>query len=567
MTDVDKFSSLVLSQKKSEAKLQLFPQFKREILIGIEISYSEGFNLSLLKEFSSLQSIRLSNNYMKRIDFTLLPQRPKLRKIEVIDCVSLQNIEFGDDIAYESLVTLRISRTDISNLNLDFLERSPLLQELHLQQISNTNYIEKGYSRYSWWYKRRYYQDCEEEGYDRYDLEITEYPSRLKMLDLRFLDDHPNLRVLDLSYNEETSFIFQKHPPKMLEYVNLSHNTIEELEFSWFISRNIRSINLERSGVGKLSLEGIQAAQSIRELNLKHNSITALDLIPLKDLDGIESIDLSRNRLQSIDLTPIQTFRYLKYLILESNDLERIDLRPLRELPLTHILIGDCKLTEVDLSPLTSLKNLQVLRLTRNRLEEIDLSPLAGLKFLKKIQLARNQLRSLSLEPLRGKQYLNELNLDRNPFEEVNMDALKSIPHIDFIDITYASEKSKIDITPILRNHSHSWVNVGEDENFKVNVKELNDINLDGNPLIDHPSVLEAIDFKENAKDILGARTKAFAIKAVENHDDVIDLLTQRMMEERMDVSNALVDRIREMRKTKDNSQKSGGKTNSETSH
>ncbi len=549
VNDRDRFSGIVLKLKREDNPIQLYPHFIHNRLFKMEISYADHLDLSILDSFEELQSLKITSCYMKSVDFSRMSSIHKLRSIEISDCPNLNHIEFGKQINPQNLTSLRISRTGVKRLDLGFLVHAGNMRELYLKQVSNMDYIENGYSRYSWWYKRRYYQDCEDEGLDRYELEVAHYPSGLKVLDLSFLDQLPNLRILDVSYNEGTTINFQRIPPPLLEYVDLSVNSIPLLELSWFITRNLRTILLERTGISSIDLRRISQSKFIREINLRQNKLEEIDLSPLSEVRALQSLNLSRNRLKKLDLSPLSGMRGLKYVILESNDLQKIDLSPLSNLPITHLFIGDNKLEDIDLSPLQTLPSLQVLRLTRNCLRMIDLSPLSSCKFLKKLQLARNRLESLSLEPLRGFNHLNELNLDRNPFREVNMDALRDIPQIDFIDITYVSEKSSIDITPILKQHHRSWINVGEEERFEIDVKEIADVNLEGSPLVDHPSVLDAIDFEENAKELLGAKTPSFAIKAVENHDDVIDLLTQRMLEERSDVSRAIQDRIRKMRK------------------
>ena len=255
----------------------------------------------------------------------------------------------------------------------------------------------------------------------------------------------------------------------------------------------------------------------------------------------------------------------MAFIDLQSNDLCEIDLAPVASLNNLQVLyLGDNLLNSINIRALANCKALVILRLTRNNLKEIDLSPLKSCKYLRKIQLARNQIEKLDLDPLRGKQYLDEINLDRNPFSELDLSALEDVPRVDFIDLTKISKESKVDVTPILSNHSDAWVNLSEEEDFSVDAKKLADYDLNHSRLIEEKSILNAIDFENDSKELLESKTNAFAKKAVEKHENVEDLLVQRLLEDRSEVSAVIRKRVRELGKQKQ--EKLGSKADRKTS-
>ncbi|MFX1559350.1 MAG: leucine-rich repeat domain-containing protein [Promethearchaeota archaeon] len=87
-------------------------------------------------------------------------------------------------------------------------------------------------------------------------------------------------------------------------------------------------------------------------------------------------------------------------------------------------------LTEVDLSPLGSCKDLEYLSLAVNKLESIDLTPLQNLKQLRHLDLSHNRLKSIDLTPLAGCENLVYLYLQENMFPEVNIAPLFGLNHL-----------------------------------------------------------------------------------------------------------------------------------------
>eukprot|EP00792_Barthelona_sp_PAP020_P007918 TRINITY_DN3182_c0_g1_i2.p1 TRINITY_DN3182_c0_g1~~TRINITY_DN3182_c0_g1_i2.p1 ORF type:complete len:874 (-),score=230.19 TRINITY_DN3182_c0_g1_i2:1424-4045(-) len=128
---------------------------------------------------------------------------------------------------------------------------------------------------------------------------------QLKILNLshnniNFLDESlallPNLRVLDLSYNQ----IKEIHNLTMCESLvelNLSHNCIESMEEFVFELPNISKLNISHNQI--CSTSGIEKLVQITEINISYNLLSSIvnDISKLSVLPNLHSLDVSNNPL------------------------------------------------------------------------------------------------------------------------------------------------------------------------------------------------------------------------------------------------------------------------------
>lgn len=557
MSDRDLFQRVKRDLSRTNKGVYMVPKFYGDALAYLSISNShEVIDLGSFTVFQNLQGLIIQNNNFAVLNLDPLEELSHLKSLiikenQFLDTMSLKIVRKLPELNF-----LSINRNAFKALDLFELSHARQLVELNLREISGAaNYRDpENMSYYDYWRSKRYYQDCEAAGYNRYDLDLDDCHSYLKTLDLRFLAKHPSLQEVNLSLNggvKET--LFPESAPLVLEELNLSDNDLSQIDLGKFSTPYLQKLTIARSNVERISLNGLEKASDLYYFSLKHNLLDDIDLTPLSEGRELKILELSRNRLKNIDLSPLKKLQHLKVLDLESNDLQSINLEAIREMRELQVLrLGDNLLTNVDLSPLRGNRSLRILRLTRNNLRFVDLEPLEDLTMLQKVQIARNQLEKLSLEPLRGKQYINEINLDRNQFVELNIEALEDIPGVDFIDLTNATTRSKVDITSILSHQSHAWVQLGEELDLTVDVDKIKDVEIMNSRLVEHEAVEKAIDFKKNSKKLLDSKTDYFAVKAVENHEDIDDLMTQRLIENRFSVADKIAKRLKELHEDDD---------------
>ena len=169
-------------------------------------------------------------------------------------------------------------------------------------------------------------------------------------------------------------------------------------------------------------------------------------LAPLTKEKMLQLTTLKADHRGIVDLTGLEFATYLKELYLGGRN--RItDLRPLANLTnLTQLHIwhrevaGMSPVTNLDISPLSGLINLERLSLENNGIS--DISPLAGLKELQLLGLSDNSIEDLS--PLAGLKKLHHLNLSDN-----NIKDLSPLTGLTNLEELWIENNSVTDFSPL----------------------------------------------------------------------------------------------------------------------
>ncbi len=137
---------------------------------------------------------------------------------------------------------------------------------------------------------------------------------------------------------------------------------------------------------------------------------------------------------------------------------------------------------EIELEPISSCHQLQVLELSKNQIQEIDLNPLASCSKLRRIRIRENRLESINLWPLSGNDSLEEIDLASNDIKE--LDASPVLPRsLVILDWTV-----KVLLNPVFR--------------YTLRLRDMSRIRMEGS----HPDtetltpMIEWIDYKEQSK-------------------------------------------------------------------
>ena len=156
---------------------------------------------------------------------------------------------------------------------------------------------------------------------------------------------------------------------------------------------------------GILDITGLEFATNLRGLDLRQNPIT--DLRPLSNLTQLVEFHFWHVpvRPTNLDLRPLATLINLEMLSLDGNWIS-------------------------DIRPLMGLKKLRRLHLSNNQIE--DVSPLAGLTELWQLWLERNPIRDLT--PLSGLN-LTDLNISNNPIKGSDISPLAALKELRTLDL------------------------------------------------------------------------------------------------------------------------------------
>lgn len=177
---------------------------------------------------------------------------------------------------------------------------------------------------------------------------------------------------------------------------------------------------LDASGRGIESLEGIEMLPNLRRLNLSGNRVE--DVEPLTSLTRLTMLDVQDNYIANLEAVNFHRLADLP-------ELSELVLRNNRESAHPEDPDGVRRIS--DISVLSEFRSLEVLDLANNHVE--DISPLSRLESLRVLNLQGNRLTENALEPLRDLARLEHLNLRENDLRE--LDPLSSLGQLEYLNL------------------------------------------------------------------------------------------------------------------------------------
>jgi Leucine-rich repeat (LRR) protein len=243
-----------------------------------------------------------------------------------------------------------------------------------------------------------------------------------------------------------------------------SHIPVHELE---------TLTELDASGRGIESLEGIEMAPNLRRLDLGGNRVR--DLEPLTALSRLGALDLRDNYISDLERVNMAS-------LVDLPELSELSLRNNRESAHPEDPDGVRRIS--DISILARFQTLEILDLGNNHLE--DISPLSGLTALRVLNLQGNRLTEDAGEALRNLGRLEHLNLRENDLRDI--EALDSLVQLKYLNL-HSNERIE-SIQPIaslteLRTLILRGVPIGEDAGVLRELPKLERLNLRDTGLVD----------------------------------------------------------------------------------
>ena len=139
------------------------------------------------------------------------------------------------------------------------------------------------------------------------------------------LEDFPNLKILDLSYNE-LSKIEGLDSLKKLEILNLQNNQIRKIEGLDYLQQ-LKKLYLTRNCIGRL--EGLQYCMALEELTLSHQKLGHHEHLIIEEdsaigmSNSLQSLELNDCRVK--DTYNLQFLRFLHSLQLKNNLIDSVE--------------------------------------------------------------------------------------------------------------------------------------------------------------------------------------------------------------------------------------------------
>jgi Leucine-rich repeat (LRR) protein len=206
----------------------------------------------------------------------------------------------------------------------------------------------------------------------------------------------------------------------------------------------ITDLNLENKGIK--DLKGIEKCINLKRLILANNSIKNIQ--PIVNLKELEELDLTSNPIENIepikDLINLRSLTFGQHTTGETIKAKITTLEPLRKLINLEVLrLGHLKLNQIDLSPISQLKNLKELNLQGTGISDLssiqnltnleilwlhwgayemrisDISKLSKLTNLKVLDLDGDTVSDFT--PILGMKRLNELSVWGNRIKDLSV--------------------------------------------------------------------------------------------------------------------------------------------------
>ena len=123
-------------------------------------------------------------------------------------------------------------------------------------------------------------------------------------------------------------------------------------------------------------------------------------------------------------MKPLEYCKNLEEIEIIFTNIKRIELSPLENLPIKRINISGNLLENINLEPLSKMRELERMELSENNLREIDLRPLEELKKIEMIDLHGNLLKEIDFKPLRYKNIIRIHADSFNTFKQIELKPL-----------------------------------------------------------------------------------------------------------------------------------------------
>lgn len=173
---------------------------------------------------------------------------------------------------------------------------------------------------------------------------------------------------------------------------------------------------------------------------------TSIDLSILSNRQNIKKLKLYLFNSEELDLSPLSSLTNLEELSIESRRIR--DTTYYQPNPTNKELYT---LREIDLSPLSGMLSLKRLSISRTELREIDLSPLSSCNSLEKLSIWDNEwLTYIDLWPLRKCRNLDDVHvMNHKGVLHVNISGLYGCPSREIIHILGDTQHNKFYCDPI----------------------------------------------------------------------------------------------------------------------
>ncbi|KAL9978290.1 hypothetical protein ACROYT_G015789 [Oculina patagonica] len=409
--------------------------------------------------FHSMGSLRILDlrwNEIRTLNSDVFRDLKELREL----LLGVNKIEGLPDGIFQTLSNLQI--LDISSNQIEMLPRGILANVITLQRLdASLNKINELYNET--------FRNLS--SLVRLNLERN----RIANLPAGVFDNLKSLSYLNLLGNK-----IEILPPgvfrnlKTLKTLELGSNKIKELPTGVFQETNLlRHLDLGVNSIKYLEADVFQKMTLLETLNLRINEIGNIPRDSFKNLKELRQLYLMTNKLVFLEDGLLQSNTKLGKLELSENQLTTIPANLMGNLSsLLTLTLGDNQLKEIP-QQVGSMKNLQLLDLSRNKIERIPVRLLAKLNQLKLLTLQRNRISSISSQTFANLTDLEYLLLNKNTLSSIPDEAFLNLRKLKILMLSDNKIVSVGDKAFIIGNSS-SRISMNEGEIGSLAFKDKN---------------------------------------------------------------------------------------------
>eukprot|EP00090_Calanus_glacialis_P019644 TRINITY_DN30137_c0_g1_i1.p1 TRINITY_DN30137_c0_g1~~TRINITY_DN30137_c0_g1_i1.p1 ORF type:complete len:1191 (-),score=181.26 TRINITY_DN30137_c0_g1_i1:163-3735(-) len=298
----------------------------------------------------------------------------------------------------------------------------------------------------------------------------------------------PHLKLLDLSNNEITSLESNTLPGwASLEDLRLQKNFIRFIAPDVFSNSSIKILDMSNNQINHLP-PSLFHSIPLQSLSLANNTLSSLPTDVFHGQKQLEILDLSGNLLVSSQLTPTltQDMFSLMEIDLGGNQIDNVQPDFLSTMPnLQALKLNGNKIQALKMSPdLFQLRNLDV---SSNKLVKITADNFNGLESLTHLSLANNQIQTIHTATFRNASQILVLDISDNQLMSVP-ESLKYLTNLQTLDIghNYISDINNSPFSVMeglwrLQIHGNQIKNISH--NIFSNLKTLQIIDMSRNEI------------------------------------------------------------------------------------
>ncbi|GAB1861234.1 Rac GTPase-activating protein 1 [Camponotus japonicus] len=350
----------------------------------------------------------------------------------------IRNIERGAFNKLPNLTQLILSDNDLQKL-FDFGGH----ENLKILKLNSATHL-------SYYYKKDYIF----EEYPNLEI-LSARKNYIRDLTSKVNTPFPKLKIVDLSSNQIQSTDFVKLLPNSLHFLDLQHNSLTSLNFDKkhvnllalnldynylrYISHqynrynfladleNLRYLSVSRNEIDFINSNTFENTNKLVYLNLSANKITRFYSGTFVKLQSLRLLDLSFNKLEEVPQISSETI--ISILFLNCNNIKSIISNAFVQMPkLIKLLLGGNQISKINVKAFAQLSLLEILDLSRNKLNFLPEGWSEFLTSLKYLNLNDNEFTSLEYLSLTNVLPLMELHLANNSLEYLNVSYFENLP-------------------------------------------------------------------------------------------------------------------------------------------